>query len=311
MSYKKRHLVSGGAGFLGSHIIKKLLEDENEIICLDNFSSGKNYLFAKFESEPKVKLINHDITIPIDFEIDRIWHLACPASPEIYIKKPIETSRINFLGTYNMLELASKYNSKLLLASSSEVYGDAKEHPQKESYTGSVKTTGLRSCYEEGKRMAETLCADFQRVHGVDIRIARIFNTYGPNMRIKDGRVISNFIVQSLTNKKLSIYGDGNQTRSFCYIDDLIAGMILLMESNFQSPINLGNPKELSINELVLLIKKQIDPNLKLTFRSLPKDDPKKRNPSVILAKKILNWDPNIELEDGLLRTIEWFKENI
>ena len=308
---KIRNLVTGGCGFIGSHLCKKLLEKGEEVICLDNFLTSEEKNIKPLMKNLNFQLITQDVKNIIDCKVDNIWHLACPASPNDYQRNPIETSKTIFLGTYNMLELARKYNSKLLLASSSEVYGDAKEHPQKESYTGSVKTTGLRSCYEEGKRVAETLCADFQRVHGVDIRIARIFNTYGPNMRIKDGRVISNFIVQSLTNKKLSIYGDGNQTRSFCYIDDLIAGMILLMESNFQNPINLGNPKELSINELVLLIKKQIDPNLKLTFKSLPKDDPKKRNPSVILAKKILNWDPNIELEDGLLRTIEWFKENI
>ena len=308
---KIRNLVTGGCGFIGSHLCKKLLEKGEEVICLDNFLTSEEKNIKPLMKNLNFQLITQDVKNIIDCKVDNIWHLACPASPNDYQSNPIETSKTIFLGTYNMLELARKYNSKLLLASSSEVYGDAKEHPQKESYTGSVKTTGLRSCYEEGKRMAETLCADFQRVHAVDIRIARIFNTYGPNMRIKDGRVISNFIVQSLTDKKLSVYGDGNQTRSFCYIDDLIAGMILLMESNFQNPINLGNPKELSINELVLLIKKLIDPNLKLTFKSLPKDDPKKRNPSVILANKILNWGPNIELEDGLLRTIEWFKENI
>ncbi len=308
---KTRNLVTGGSGFIGSHLCKKLLEKGEEVICLDNFFTSEKRNINQLIKNPNFKLITQDVKNNIDFQVDNIWHLACPASPNDYQRNPIETSKTIFLGTYNMLELARKYNSKLLLASSSEVYGDAEEHPQKESYTGAVKTTGLRSCYEEGKRISETLCADFQRVHAVDIRIARIFNTYGPNMRIKDGRVISNFIVQSLTNKKLSVYGDGKQTRSFCYIDDLIDGMLLLMESNFQKPINLGNPKELSINELALLIKQLINPNLQLTFKDLPKDDPKKRKPSMLLANEILNWQPNVGLENGLLRTIDWFKKNL
>ena len=309
MSYKIRHLVSGGAGFLGSHIIKKLLKDENEIICLDNFSSGKNYLFAKFESEPKVKLINHDITIPIDFEIDRIWHLACPASPEIYIKKPIETSRINFLGTYNMLQLAKKNNAKILIASSSEIYGDPEIHPQLETYKGSVNNVGLRSCYVEGKRMAESLSFDFKRTYGCDIKVARIFNTYGPGMLKNDGRVISNFIVQALNKEPLTINGNGKQTRSFCFIEDLIDGLFLLMNSKISGPINLGNPEEISIIDLANKICSKANTTLNIKWNKASIDDPFKRKPQIDLAKKELQWEPETSLELGLDKTISYFKK--
>ena len=307
----KKNLITGGSGFIGSHLSKKLLSKGEQVICLDNhLTSGKKNI-EPFLINPLFELINYDVKEKINLEVDNIWHLACPASPIDYQLNPIETSRTIFLGTYNVLDLARRTNAKILLASTSEVYGDPKEHPQTEKYKGSVNTTGIRSCYEEGKRIAETLCSDFQRVHAVNIRIARIFNTYGPNMRLSDGRVISNLIVQALKNKKLSIYGNGNQTRSFCYIDDLINGMILLMENDYQKPVNLGNPEELSINELALIIKNMINQNLTLDYKPLPLDDPKRRRPSITLAKEQLNWEPEVSIKEGLKRTISWFKENL
>ena len=243
-------------------------------------------------------------------EVDKIWHLACPASPIHYQFNPIKTTKTSFMGTYNMLGLAKRVGAKFLLASTSEVYGDPEEHPQVETYRGCVNTTGIRSCYDEGKRIAETLCSDYRRIHGVDVRIMRIFNTYGPNMKFDDGRVVSNFIIQALRNQKLTLYGEGNQTRSFCYVDDLIRGMILLMESNYQEPINIGNPTEFSIKELAFLIKELINTNSEFEFIDLPQDDPKQRKPCIKLAKNILNWEPEIELREGLIKTIEWFKNN-
>ncbi len=304
-----KNLITGGSGFIGSHLSKELLNKGEKVICLDNnlTSSVKN--IEPLIVNPDFELINHDVTEPINIEVDKIWHLASPASPIDYQSNPLETSRTLFLGTYNMLSLAMKMNAKFLLASTSEVYGDPEQHPQKEIYRGSVKTTGIRSCYEEGKRISETLCADFKRTYKIDIRIARIFNTYGPNMRIKDGRVISNLIVQALRNEELYIYGDGKQTRSFCYIDDLIKGLVLLMESNFQDPINLGHARELSIVELAKLIRNTINPNLKLSFKDLPIDDPKRRNPSILLAKEVLKWEPKIDIKEGLGKTISWFKK--
>tara|TARA_B100000212_G_C27339599_1_gene518538 strand:- start:294 stop:1229 length:936 start_codon:yes stop_codon:yes gene_type:complete len=304
-----KNLITGGSGFIGSHLSKKLLSKGEEVICLDNYLTSSSDNIEQFLINPLFELINHDVKERIDLKVDQIWHLACPASPIDYQLNPIETSRTIFLGTYNMLDLARRSNAKILFASSSEVYGDPQEHPQIETYQGSVKTTGFRSCYEEGKRIAETLCNDFQRVYSVNIRIARIFNTYGPNMRISDGRVISNLIVQALNNKKLSIYGDGNQTRSFCYVDDLINGLILLMGSNYQKPINLGNPEELSINQLALIISNLINQKLDKEYKSLPYDDPKRRIPCIQLAKEQLNWEPKIELTKGLIKTINWFKE--
>ena len=304
-----KNLITGGSGFIGSHLSKKLLSKGEKVICLDNYLTSGRDNIEEFLSNPLFELINHDVKERIDLKVDNIWHLACPASPIDYQINPIETSRTIFLGTYNMLDLARRTNAKILFASTSEVYGDPQEHPQIETYSGSVKTTGFRSCYEEGKRIAETLCSDFQRVYSVNIRIARIFNTYGPNMRISDGRVISNLIVQALKNKKLSIYGDGNQTRSFCYVDDLINGLILLMGSNYQKPINLGNPEELSINKLALIICNLIDQKLDIEYKSLPHDDPKRRNPCIQLAKEQLNWEPKVELKKGLIKTINWFKK--
>ena len=311
MNNKKRNLITGGAGFLGSHLAKKLLDLEQEVICLDNFYTGNKSNIKDFIQNNDFELIRHDITKPINLEVDQIWHLACPASPIHYQFNPIKTLKTSFMGTLNMLGLAKRVGAKFLLASTSEVYGDPEEHPQKESYRGSVNTTGIRSCYDEGKRIAETLCSDYQRIHGVDVRIMRIFNTYGPNMRFDDGRVISNFITQSLRNKPITIFGDGNQTRSFCYVDDLINGMFLLMESNYKLPINIGNPNEFTIKELAYIVKSLINPNLELAFEDLPLDDPKQRKPSIALAKKILDWEPKIELEEGLIKTINWFKNNL
>ncbi len=306
-----RNLITGGGGFIGSHLVKELLKRDEKVLCLDNFTTGNIKNLEKLISLPNFQLIEHDVIEPINLEIDKIWHLACPASPIDYQVNPIETSRTIFLGTYNMLNLAKNKGAKFLLASTSEVYGDPEQHPQNEEYRGSVNTTGIRSCYVEGKRIAETLCADFQRLYSVDIKIARIFNTYGPNMRINDGRVISNLIVQALNKEKMSIFGQGTQTRSFCYVDDLIRGIILLMESHFNKPINLGNTKELTIKELALIIKKIVNPNLEFTYKKLPSDDPKRRCPDIELAKEKLNWIPNIEVKEGLIKTINWFEKNL
>ena len=311
MAQKKINLITGGNGFLGSHLARKLLERGEEVISLDNFFTGSKKNTLDIIKHPNFELIRHDVTEPITIEVDKIWHLACPASPIQYQFNPIKTTKTIFMGTYNMLGLAKRVGAKFLLASTSEIYGDPEQHPQKESYRGSVNTIGIRSCYDEGKRIAETLCSDYQRMHGVDIRIMRIFNTYGPNMRSDDGRVISNFIVQGLKNEKITIYGDGNQTRSFCYVDDLINGMTLLMDSKYQKPINIGNPNEFSINELAYLVKDLINPNLEFVYKKLPKDDPKQRKPAIDLAKDLLKWEPKIELKEGLIKTIDWFRDNL
>ena len=311
MKLKKRNLITGGSGFLGSHLAKQLLDKGEEVICLDNFFTGTKKNIKELLKFQNFELIRHDVTEPIRLEIDNIWHLACPASPIHYQYNPIKTIKTSFMGTYNMLGLAKRVGAKILLASTSEVYGDPEENPQKESYRGSVNTIGIRSCYDEGKRVAETLCSDYQRIHGVEVRIMRIFNTYGPNMRFDDGRVISNFIVQALKDEKITIYGDGSQTRSFCYVDDLIEGMMLLMESNYRKPLNIGNPKEFSIQELANLVKSLINPSLEFEYKNLPEDDPKQRKPSIELAREILKWEPKIHLKDGLIKTIDWFKDNL
>ena len=311
MQNKKRNLITGGSGFLGSHLAKKLLEKGEEVICLDNFFTGTKKNIKELFKHQNFEFIRHDVTEPIKLEVDNIWHLACPASPVHYQFNPIKTTKTSFLGTYNSLGLAKRVGAKLLLASTSEVYGDPEEHPQKESYNGSVNTIGLRSCYDEGKRISETLCADYQRMHNVEVRIMRIFNTYGPNMRFDDGRVISNFIVQALRGEKITLYGNGSQTRSFCYVDDLIKGMILLMDSEYQKPVNIGNPNEFSIKEVANIVRDLINPNLEFQYKELPEDDPKQRQPSIHLAKDLLNWEPEIELKDGLIRTIDWFKDNL
>ena len=311
MENNKKNLITGGSGFLGSHLAKRLLEKGEEVICLDNFFTGSKKNIKELFKFQNFEFVRHDVTEPIKLEVDYIWHLACPASPIHYQFNPIKTTKTSFLGTYNMLGLAKRVGAKMLLASTSEVYGDPEEHPQTESYKGSVNTIGIRSCYDEGKRVAETLCADYHRVHGLDVRIIRIFNTYGPNMRFDDGRVISNFIFQALNDQKITLYGDGSQTRSFCYVDDLIEGMILLMESNYQYPMNIGNPKEFSIKELANLIRTLVNPKLDFEYKELPQDDPKQRKPSIQLAKDLLKWEPKTELKDGLIQTIDWFKNNL
>ena len=306
-----RNLITGGAGFLGSHLVDRLMHADQEVICLDNYFTGRKSNIRNWIGHPNFELIRHDVTEPIKLEVDRIWHLACPASPIHYQFNPIKTAKTSFLGTYNMLGLARRVGARLLLASTSEVYGDPEIHPQPESYRGCVNTIGPRSCYDEGKRIAETLCFDYKRMHKTEIRVARIFNTYGPRMLPDDGRVVSNFIVQALRGEPLTIYGEGSQTRSFCYVDDLIEGMILLMDSNQTGPINIGNPNEFTIRELANAIREQINPNLFLLQSPLPQDDPLQRQPVIKLAQEYLNWNPKVELQQGLQRTIAWFRERL
>jgi len=305
------NLVSGGAGFIGRHLIEKLLNLNERVICIDNFSSGSKVNAERWGSNPHFDLLEHDITEYIDLKIDRIWHLACPASPYHYQKQPILTSKINFLGTYNLLKLANKYNARFLFTSSSEIYGDSGNEEQNENFYGYLNPVGKRSCYGEGKRIAESLCFDFYRHNNTDIRVARLFNVYGPNMSRNDGRVISNFICQALQGKEINIYGDGSQTRSFCYISDIISGLLKLMNSSYIDPINLGNPyQEICIKNLAKLIINKIDPSLDLKFKfsSLPEGDPKMRKPNILNAKKFINWEPLINLNSGLEYTINYFK---
>ena len=302
------HLVTGGAGFLGSHLIDRLMEVGDEVICLDNYFTGRKANIARWIGHPRFELIRHDVTEPIKLEVDRIWHLACPASPIHYQFNPVKTAKTSFLGTYNMLGLARRVGARLLLASTSEVYGDPEVHPQSENYWGSVNPIGVRSCYDEGKRIAETLCFDYQRMNGVEVRVARIFNTYGPRMLPDDGRVVSNFIVQALRGEPLTLYGDGSQTRSFCYVSDLIDGLIRLMNGDHTGPINLGNPDEFTIRELAELVRIQINPELQLVEKPLPQDDPQQRQPAIDLAREQLNWQPTVSLEHGLAPTIDSFR---
>ena len=303
-----KNLVTGGAGFLGSHLIGKLIDNNEEVICLDNLFTGRIENIKHWENNQKFKFINHDVINPIELKVERIWHLACPASPIHYQLNPIKTAKTSFLGTYNMLGLAKKTKARILLASTSEIYGDPEIHPQNEEYKGCVNPIGIRSCYDEGKRIAESLTFDYLRVHKTDVSIARIFNTYGPNMQPKDGRVISNFIIQALRKKPLTIYGDGSQTRSFCYVDDLINGLIGLMNSSEKGPINIGNPKEYTILDIAKLIRNKIQPDLSFLKLPLPSDDPRKRKPDISKAKLLLNWEPAIEIEKGLDKTISYFR---
>ncbi len=303
-----RNLVTGGSGFLGSHLVDKLMEKGEKVIILDNFFTGNNLNNIRWSNNKNFKLINHDIIQPITLEVDRIWHLACPASPIFYQKDPIKTAKTSFLGTYNMLGLAKKMNAKFLLASTSEVYGDPEVNPQSEKYRGSVNPIGIRACYDEGKRIAETLTFDYKRMHGVDIRVMRIFNTYGPRMLPNDGRVVSNFIVQALKKQDLTIYGDGMQTRSFCYVDDLIDGMMKLMYSNLSGPINIGNPDEYTIKQLAKIIVNKINPDLNVVHKNLPEDDPMQRKPDIGFALRELGWEPKIKIDEGLNKTITYFK---
>lgn len=303
------NLVTGGAGFLGSHLVDSLMKKGEDVICLDNFFTGSKINIQKWMGHPRFELIRHDVINPIYLEVDKIWHLACPASPIHYQLNPIKTSKTSFLGTYNMLGLARRVNAKFLFASTSEVYGDPKIHPQDEKYTGNVNTIGIRSCYDEGKRVAETLCSDYFRMHGTDVRIMRIFNTYGPRMLPDDGRVVSSFITQALQGLPLTIFGKGEQTRSFCYVSDLIKGMSLLMDSKVKGPINIGSPNEFTIKDLSRKIIEKVNPALKVVQQPLPEDDPMQRKPVIDFAKKELGWEPKVSLDQGLDLTINYFKE--
>ncbi|HEY9867289.1 MAG TPA: UDP-glucuronic acid decarboxylase family protein [Candidatus Obscuribacterales bacterium] len=306
-----RILVTGGAGFLGSHLIDRLMEQGHEVICLDNFFTGRKQNILKWIGNPYFELIRHDITEPIRLEADQIYHLACPASPVHYQYNPVKTIKTNVLGTMNMLGLAKRIKARFFLASTSEVYGDPDVHPQTEDYRGNVNCIGIRSCYDEGKRVAETLAFDYHRQNGVDIRVVRIFNTYGPRMLENDGRVVSNFIVQALRGIPLTIYGDGSQTRSFCYVSDLVEGFIRLMNSDQTGPINIGNPGEYTILELAQKIQNLVNPDVEIQFKPLPEDDPKQRQPDITRAKTYLNWEPTIPLDQGLELTVKDFRERI
>lgn len=305
----KKILVTGGAGFIGSHLCKKLLEENNEVLCLDNYFTGSKINILSMLDNPMFELIRHDIVNPYIAEVDEIYNLACPASPIHYQHNPIQTVKISVMGAINMLETAKATGAKILQASTSEVYGDPKIHPQVESYWGNVNPIGERSCYDEGKRCAETLFMDYHRQSNLKIKIIRIFNTYGPNMHPNDGRVVSNFIVQCLRNEDITIYGDGNQSRSFQYVDDLIEGMIKMMATpnSFIGPVNIGNPNEFTILELAQTVIRLTNSKSKLIFKPLPMDDPQQRKPDISLAKEKLNWTPKIELEEGLKKTIFYF----
>lgn len=303
-------LVTGAAGFLGSHLSEKLLKKGHKVIGIDNLSSGSSKNLENIITQENFHFIEHDITDYIDIECDQIYNLACPASPVQYQNNPISTLKTNVIGTYNLLELAVRNNAKIFQASTSEVYGDPLEHPQRESYWGNVNPIGIRSCYDEGKRCAETLFFDYQREHKIQIRVGRIFNTYGPKMQLEDGRVVSNFIVQALAGKSLTVYGAGNQTRSFCFVDDLIRGFILLMEQDkLSGPVNLGNPIEFSMIELAEKVIKLTSSTSEIIFEELPQDDPKMRRPDIDLAFQELGWSPSISLDEGLRKTIEYFKD--
>ena len=306
----KKILVSGGAGFIGSHLCRFLVTEGHNVICVDNLLTGSKKNISDLYENSNFTFIEHDIINPyFDSGIDEIYNLACPASPIHYQINPIKTIKTNTLGVINMLGLAKKNNAKILQASTSEVYGDPDIHPQTETYNGNVNMIGPRSCYDEGKRCAETLFMDYHRSHKLNIKIARIFNTYGPNMALNDGRVVSNIILQSLKGDNITIYGNGNQTRSFMYIDDLIKGLILLMnsEKNFVEPINLGNPNEITINKLASIITDYTESNSKIIHQELPKDDPKRRKPDISLANMILGWNPSVKLKEGLIKTINYF----
>ncbi|BAZ45017.1 putative UDP-glucuronic acid decarboxylase [Chondrocystis sp. NIES-4102] len=306
-----RVLVTGGAGFIGSHLIDRLMKQGHDVVCLDNFFTGHKRNIRHWLDNPYFELIRHDITEPIRLEVDQIYHLACPASPVHYQYNPVKTIKTNVLGTLNMLGLAKRVKARFLLASTSEVYGDPDVHPQPEEYRGNVNCIGIRSCYDEGKRVAETLAFDYHRQNNVDIRVMRIFNTYGPRMFENDGRVVSNFIVQALQGIPLTVYGDGSQTRSFCYVADLVEGMMRLMNGDHIGPINIGNPGEYTILQLAETIQRMVNPDAELTFKSLPQDDPKQRQPDITKAKNLLGWEPTIALEEGLRLTIEDFRSRM
>ena len=305
-----RVLVTGGAGFLGSHLCERLLQDGNDVICVDNLYTGSKDNIRHLMTNPYFEFIRHDVTEPLYVEVDQIYNLACPASPVHYQSNPVKTTKTSVYGALNMLGLAKRVGARILQASTSEVYGDPEIHPQPESYRGCVNPIGIRSCYDEGKRVAETLFFDYHRMHNLEIKVMRIFNTYGPRMNPSDGRVVSNFIVQALRGEDITIYGDGSQTRSFCYVDDLIEGMVRLMASpaDFTGPCNLGNPGEFTIRQLAEKVIEYTGSNSKLVYRPLPSDDPLQRKPVIDLAKKHLDWEPHIALDEGLKKTIEYFR---
>ena len=306
-----RILVTGGAGFIGSHLIDRLMEAGHEVICLDNFYTGHKRNLLRWFNHPYFELIRHDITEPIRLEADQIYHLACPASPVHYQYNPVKTIKTNVMGTLNMLGLAKRVNARLLLASTSEVYGDPEVHPQTEDYRGNVNPIGIRSCYDEGKRVAETLAFDYHRQNDVDIRVARIFNTYGPRMLENDGRVVSNFVVQALRGTPLTVYGDGSQTRSFCFASDLVEGLIRLMNGDHIGPVNLGNPDEYTILQLAQTVQQMVNPDVAVKFEPLPQDDPRRRQPDITRAKTWLGWEPKVPLKDGLTTTIADFRDRM
>jgi len=306
-----RILVTGGAGFIGSHLIDRLMAGGHEVICLDNFYTGHKRNVLKWLDNPYFELIRHDITEPIRLEADQIYHLACPASPVHYQYNPVKTIKTNVLGTLNMLGLAKRVKARLLLASTSEVYGDPEIHPQSEDYRGNVNPIGPRSCYDEGKRVAETLAFDYHRQNNVEVRVARIFNTYGSRMLENDGRVVSNFVVQTLRGQPVTVYGDGSQTRSFCYVSDLVEGLMRLMNGEHTGPINLGNPGEYTILELAQAVQKMVNPDAEIIFKPLPQDDPRRRRPDITKAKTLLNWEPTVPLQEGLKLTVEDFRNRI
>ena len=307
----KQILVTGGAGFIGSHLCERLVEEGNAVICLDNFYSGSKSNIWHLIGHPGFELVRHDVTEPYRAEIDEIYNLACPASPVFYQYDPIQTTKTSVIGTFNMLGLAKRTKAKILQASTSEVYGDPARHPQEESYWGNVNPIGIRSCYDEGKRCAESLCFDYHRIHGVDVKVIRIFNTYGPRMAVNDGRVVSNFVVQALKGEDLTIYGDGTQTRSFQFVSDLVEGMIRMMATpkGFTGPVNLGNPGEFTMIELAEKVLSKVGGTSKIVFKPLPDDDPKMRRPDITLAKKELGWEPKVSLDEGLDEVISYFRK--
>jgi UDP-glucuronate decarboxylase len=310
-SLNLRSLVTGGAGFLGSHLCERLLKEKNDVICLDNFFTGQKRNIEHIIRNPYLELIRHDVTFPYYAEVDRIYNFACPASPPHYQHDPVQTTKTSVHGAINMLGLAKRTRARILQASTSEVYGDPTIHPQIESYWGNVNPIGIRSCYDEGKRCAETLFFDYHRQHKVEIKVVRIFNTYGPRMHPNDGRVVSNFIMQALRGDDITIYGDGYQTRSFCYVEDLIEAIVLMMDSSpdFLGPVNIGNPKESTIKELAEQIISLTGSKSRIQYRPLPQDDPKQRNPDITLAWRNLSWEPKISLQDGLKETIRYFRD--
>jgi UDP-glucuronate decarboxylase len=307
----KKILITGGAGFLGSHLCERLVNSGNDVLCVDNFFTGSKQNIIHLMSNPYFELLRHDVTFPLYVEVNQIYNLACPASPVHYQFDPVQTTKTSVHGAINMLGLAKRVGASILQASTSEVYGDPDEHPQREAYWGRVNPIGPRSCYDEGKRCAETLFFDYQRQHQLDIKVMRIFNTYGPRMSPNDGRVVSNFIVQALRGEDISMYGDGSQTRSFCYVDDMIDGFVRMMnsEAGFSGPVNMGNPGEFTMLELAEIVIRLTSSKSKLTFKPLPTDDPKQRQPDITLAKEKLGWEPKVCLEDGLKETISYFRK--